>query len=78
MHSSWFHWAQGDTARFFAVRERLDAVSQRGEVPAAELRRAYAAGGPDSVLRLQVNSPGARRKGTFNSLKMYQLIERVI
>jgi hypothetical protein len=61
MHSSRLYWVRGDTARFFATRERLDAVSERGEVPAAALRQAYAAGGPDSVLRLQVNSPGARR-----------------
>jgi hypothetical protein len=61
MHSSWLHWTRGDTARFFAVRERLDAVSERGEVSASALRAAYAAGGPDSVLRLQVNAPDARR-----------------
>jgi len=61
MHVSWFHWVRGDTARYFAARERLDAVSERGGVPASALRQAYAAGGPDSVLRLQVEAPGARR-----------------
>jgi len=61
MYASWFYWALGDTARFFELRERLDAVSERARVPAAALRRAYAAAGPDSVLRLQVNSPNARR-----------------
>jgi len=60
-HVSQVYWVRGDTARFFAIRERQDAVSERGEVSAPQLRRAYAAGGPDSVLRLQVNSPGARR-----------------
>ena len=61
MHASRLHWVRGDTARFFAARERLDAVSERGEVSASALRRAYTAGGPDSVLSLQVNSPGASR-----------------
>jgi serine/threonine-protein kinase len=62
MHVSWFHWVRGDTARYFAARERLDAVSERGGVSASALRQAYAAGGPDSVLHLQVEAPGARLK----------------
>ncbi len=61
MHASWFYWMHGDTARFFAARQRLDAVSERGEVPVALLRQAYAAGGPDAVLRVQARSPGAQR-----------------
>jgi len=37
-------------------------VSERGGVPASALRQAFAAGGPGSVVRLQVDAPGARRK----------------
>jgi hypothetical protein len=60
MHASWFYWTRGDTAAFFSVRERLDAVAEQGGVPAHLLRAAYSAGGPDSVLRLQLAAPGAR------------------
>ena len=51
----------GDTARFFRFREGLDAVSERGEVPALDLRLAFAAGGADSVIGLEVGWPGAAR-----------------
>jgi serine/threonine-protein kinase len=73
MHASWLHWTRGDTTRFFASRERLDVVSERGEVPASALRQAYAAGGPDSVLRLQamhrerVATPWTGRGGTSST-----------
>jgi TolB-like protein/tRNA A-37 threonylcarbamoyl transferase component Bud32/Tfp pilus assembly protein PilF len=59
-----FHWAMGDTARFFTLRERLDAVSGNATVPVATLRAALAAGGRDSVLRLQADAPGARHAPT--------------
>jgi TolB-like protein/Tfp pilus assembly protein PilF/tRNA A-37 threonylcarbamoyl transferase component Bud32 len=55
-----FYWARGDTARFFRFRERLNAVSGNESVPVSTLRAALAAGGPDSVLRLQADAPGAR------------------
>jgi tetratricopeptide (TPR) repeat protein len=57
MHASWLHWMRGDTAAFFRARERLEAVSERGEVAVAQLRRAYAAGGADSVMRLEATAP---------------------
>lgn len=59
-HAEKFYWSIGDTARFFALRERLDAVSGNTNVPVSALRAAIAAGGPDSVLRLQTRSPEAR------------------
>ncbi len=55
-----FYWSIGDTARFFDRRERLNAVSGNANVPVHALRAAMAAGGPDSVLRLQAAAPGAR------------------
>ncbi len=56
-----FYWLLRDTAAFFSIQERLNVVSpQLGIAPVALLRRAYAAGGPDSVLRLQVKTAAAR------------------
>lgn len=61
---SQIYWSRGDTARFFAARERLEDVSERVGVPASELRRAFALGGPDAVLRLQVGDADAVRLPT--------------
>ncbi len=61
MHASWLYWVLGDTARFFVVHERLNAVSEQADVPVPALRAAYAAGGPDSLMRLAVAGPAARR-----------------
>jgi len=61
MHGSWLYWVIGDTARFFTLHERLNTVSEQGDVSTATLRAAYAAGGPDSVMRLEVTGPTARR-----------------
>jgi eukaryotic-like serine/threonine-protein kinase len=55
-----FSWLTGDTARFFSMRERLDAVSGNRSVPVSALRAAMAAGGRDSVLRVEADAPGAR------------------
>jgi len=62
--ASGFYWSVGDTARYFALRERLDAVSGNESVPVSVLRAAMATGGADSVLRLQADAPGARRTPT--------------
>ena len=60
-NSSSIYFSRGDSARFFNARERLDANSTRAGAPAMELRRAWAAGGRDAVLRAQLASP--RSKG---------------
>jgi tetratricopeptide (TPR) repeat protein len=60
MHKSWLCWSLSDMEGFFATREQLEKVSKRGEVPASELRRSYAGGGPEAVLLLQVNAPEAK------------------
>jgi tetratricopeptide (TPR) repeat protein len=62
IHASWLYWTERDTAAFFAVHERLEAVAERGGVPAATLRAAYGPGGPDSMARLQLASTGAGRR----------------
>jgi len=59
-NASDYYWSIGDTARYFSLRERLNAVSGNASVPVRALRTAMAAGGPDSVLRLQAGAPGAR------------------
>jgi TolB-like protein len=59
-HATRMHWNRGDTARFFAAHDRLESVVPV-PVPTEDLRRAYAEGGPQAALRLQVNAPGARR-----------------
>jgi serine/threonine-protein kinase len=61
MHASRLFWLRGDTAQFFAAVERLETMSEGGGVSASVLRDAYTAGGPDSVLRLEVGSPAAQR-----------------
>jgi len=63
-HAAGFYSSIGDTANFFEVRERLDAVSGKASVPVTALRAAMAAGGRDSVLRLQAHAPGARSTPT--------------
>jgi len=55
-----FSWLTGDTADFFTFRGRLAAVSSNRSVPVSALRAAMAAGGRDSVLRVEADAPGAR------------------
>jgi len=59
-HASWIYWSRGDTARFFAARERLENMSVPVEASASDLRSAFQAGGREAMMRLQVNAPGAR------------------
>ncbi len=59
-HASWIYWSQGDTARFFAARERLEEMSVPVEASASDLRRAFQSGGPTAAMRLQANAPGLR------------------
>jgi len=54
------YFSRGDSAHFFAVHERLDASSTRAGAPVGELRRAWASGGRDAVLRAQIASPLAK------------------
>ncbi|MEJ2206043.1 MAG: tetratricopeptide repeat protein [Gemmatimonadota bacterium] len=61
---SQIYWSRGDTARFFSARERLEEGSERVGVPASELRRAFALGGSEAVLRLQVGAADAGRLPT--------------
>ncbi len=56
-NSSSIYFSRGDSARFFKARERLDVSSSRGGAPVSELRKAWAAGGPNAVLRAQLASP---------------------
>jgi hypothetical protein len=56
-NSSSMYFARGDSARFFKARERLDASSTRAGAPVGELRKAWATGGRDAVLRAQLASP---------------------
>jgi tetratricopeptide (TPR) repeat protein len=60
MHKSWLCWTTGDVESFFETYERLEKVSARAEVPAADLRHAYATGGREAVLRLLLDSPSAK------------------
>jgi eukaryotic-like serine/threonine-protein kinase len=53
-------WQRDDVEQYFALRERLEAVSQRIAVPTAALREAYARGGRSEVLRVQLSAPVAR------------------
>jgi eukaryotic-like serine/threonine-protein kinase len=53
-------WQRGDVEQYFALCERLEAVSQRVAVPTAALREAYARGGRLEVLRVQLGAPLAR------------------
>ena len=57
-------WLRGDTAQFFAARERLEKVSARSDPPAAVLRRAAATGGRNAVLRALLAAPVARQMPT--------------
>ena len=54
------YFKRGDSTRFFAAHERLDSSSTRAGAPAVELRRAWASGGRDAVLRAQLASPRAK------------------
>lgn len=56
-NSSSIYFSRGDSARFFKTRERLDVSSSRAGAPVAELRRAWATGGRNAVLRAQLASP---------------------
>jgi len=53
-------WQRGDVEQYFALWERLEAVSQRVAVPTAALREAYGRGGRSEVLRVQLSAPIAR------------------
>ena len=53
-------WRQGDVERFFALRQRLEAIPPRIAPATEELRRAYGAGGRNAVLRAQLAAPEAR------------------
>ena len=57
-------WQRDDVEQYFALRERLEAVSQRVAVPTRELREAHARGGRDEVLRAQLAAPAARQLPT--------------
>ena len=59
-NAAMIYFKRGDSARFFAAHERLDASSTRAGAPVAELRRAWARGGRDAVLRAQLASPRAK------------------
>ncbi|HEU4787814.1 MAG TPA: protein kinase, partial [Gemmatimonadaceae bacterium] len=56
-NSSSIYFSRGDSARFFKTRERLDVSSSRAGAPVEELRRAWASGGRNAVLRAQLASP---------------------
>jgi serine/threonine protein kinase/tetratricopeptide (TPR) repeat protein len=53
-------WQRNDIEPYFALRERLEAVSRRVSPTTRELREAYGAGGRDAVLRAQLGAPIAR------------------
>jgi len=59
-NSSSIDFMRGDSVRFFKARERLDVSSSRAGAPVAELRRAWASGGRNAVLRAQLASPRSR------------------
>lgn len=59
-HASWIWWSRGDTARFFAARDRLEEMSVPVEASTAEVRRALQAGGREAAMRLMATAPGAR------------------
>jgi len=48
------YFARGDTAGFFRVSEQLDPVTTRAGAPVAELRRAFARGGRDGLIRAEI------------------------
>jgi TolB-like protein len=50
----------GDTAKYFAARSRLDAVSKIAGAPVEVLRRAFVAGGREGVWRAQLAAPNTR------------------
>ena len=56
-NSSSIYFSRGDSGRFFKAHERLDVSSSRAGAPVAELRRAWASGGKNAVLRAQLASP---------------------
>jgi serine/threonine-protein kinase len=51
---------RGDTAKYFAARSRLDAVSRIAGAPVAVLRRAYATGGREGIWRAQLAAASTR------------------
>ena len=50
----------GDTAKYFAARSRLDAVSRIAGAPVEVLRRAFVAGGREGIWRAQLAAPNTR------------------
>ena len=59
---SWVLWMSGDLEAFFATRERLNQLLPHVHVAGSELRKAYAVGGRDAVLRVLRDSPYAMAK----------------
>ena len=57
-------WQRDEIEPCFALRERLEAVSERVAVPTAALREAHARGGRRAVLEAQLAAPVARRLAT--------------
>jgi len=57
-------WQRDEIEPYFALRERLEAVSERVAVPTAALREAHARGGRRAVLEAQLAAPVARRLAT--------------
>jgi len=53
-------WSRGDVEQFFVLRQRLEAIPPRIDPPTEELRRAYATGGRNAVLRALLAVPDAR------------------
>jgi tetratricopeptide (TPR) repeat protein len=51
---------QGDTAKYFAARSRLDAVSRFAGARVDVLRRAYATGGREGIWRAQLADPATQ------------------
>jgi TolB-like protein len=57
-------WQRDDVEPYFALRERLEAVSRRVGPPTRELREDFARGGRPAVLRAQLAAPIARQLPT--------------
>ncbi len=57
-------WQRDEVEQYFALRMRLEAISERVASPTAVLRDAYARGGRTEVLRAQLSAPVARQLPT--------------
>jgi uncharacterized protein (TIGR02996 family) len=57
-------WQRDDVEQYFALRARLEAVSERLAVSTGVLREAYSRGGRSEVLRAQLSAPVARQLPT--------------